>query len=362
MGPSVSDLVVVGTGPLALRCAATLSAAEHAVRVLGLPDGFLGGLHREQLDYGRFSGVRDHCVGPSMERCEAAVSWLGGGELHGPLSRRISVARGLVGCLQRLAEHSEGAERWCQRQFTRPHRAVELLSGCWGEEVCVRSASDAAHLLAADRRWFAGDAEQWRLQAIGAQGGEVVDDVDVLALEIRSSRVVALETDFGREWLETVLFFDVPIHRLLAWLPRRLGAVLRRPASRVQSVHCAQALVPVDACHLPERVLVGDNQGVWQVRPLRNAESGSTHVLVDLRLSGAADVRQESAAVLEQFLMTYPRQLAPYGEPRWRIWEEDCFDENGRQLLARLNGLGLYHVSQAELWLRSGSEIALSLS
>lgn len=348
-GPKV---IALGTGPNSLRSAAHLAFAGHAVRLLGLPDSALGGSHPDLPMFAAFADLKNQWVGPSTQPCPTGAAWLRGGDLHHSLQRRSGLGSRAVGFLQRLGEVPESAESWCRRHYSNWRLALGVLDGPWGEAALQRNAADALNLLAADRRWFAGDAESWRRQGIVSSGGEVLDDVDVLEIEIRNSRVVALETDFGREWVESAVFFDVPIHRLVAWLPNPLSKVLARPAMAVHAVRRAQALVRVDHCRLPERVMVGDGQGVWQARPIRTSGRGSTHVVVDLRLSRDSDARDEAETLLGQFLEIYADQIAGYGEPQLRIWEEDVYVNRDRLLIERLNELGLFHAAQVEGWVR----------
>jgi hypothetical protein len=230
--------------------------------------------------------------------------------------------------------------------------AINIMRCRGGVPVESLSVGEAVSLLAADQVWFSGDTEDWRRQLVLGQGGEIIEDVDVIEMEVAGGRVKSIETDYGREWVDSVMFFDLPVHRLVAWLPRGLARVLAGPAARVSGEHRVEALVRVDRCSLPVRVLVGDDDGVWQLRAIRSRETGTTHVAVDICFAGEGHVLGEAEAVLDRFLGNYASYIQPFGAPVLRVTERSLLHRLGDPLIERLNGLGLYHASQVEQWLR----------
>jgi hypothetical protein len=94
-----------------------------------------------------------------------------------------------------------------------------------------------------ERWWVPADDEAACVEAIRDAGGDVIDGVHIEALEVEAGRVVAVQSDVGREVLDAELLHDLPPHQIAALLPVGFAdAEFSRELRSLRSVHAVEVI------------------------------------------------------------------------------------------------------------------------
>ena len=346
----MAAIVVLAQSAAGLAAGGYLASHGLEVRVLEVLGGAMRSIDPYLLEYGSISAGEHQCIGPAFRESKGPEWVLDSKGLRPAFMRKASGVSSVRSWLRRLADRPAGPLSWHSDYFHDTAQAVRIARTASGVGRGLPSIADFKQYFDVDRCWYAGDVDGWRRQTIANEMGEVLDDVDVLAIEVAKGRVASVETDVGREWLDSALFFDLPVHRVIASLPGALASSFASVLQRLRTVHRVQAMLSLDKTSLPNLVLVDDPTGVWRCRVVRGADGGPKRLVVDMAFSGGHDVREEARDRLTGFLDGIPAYAAAFGEPEMLVGEVDVGGPDYVSVLRALNRLNLYHVGQAQSW------------
>ncbi len=296
--------VVIGVGPDALRAAAVLSTAGHAVTLLQAGPGASGLVHPDlPQNTGRMRtsdevrSVAEQVFGPLVEAPGIGRGiQLAGRTWHLPLRRRdapvfgpaawrLPLAMGLIQARKELrsselsgtGKEERSYRDWVVRRMGEPAWRLLLqpwASRRWGVPAEQLGAALARHHHAiADRgpHQVAGGRSQVSLeaaeQAILASGGQVRSGVRVEGIELKGDRVASVRLAGGEQVpVEGPLWVARGPATVLSWLPEPLREPLERDAEGLVSADLLVLCLKGEVDGLPEELHVLDKDApFWGV-------------------------------------------------------------------------------------------------